>query len=239
VAVSPPGDVTGPQIVFGDQGNVYVIWSDFGSRELRMARSPFDPTTTRTVAPFRRINFSSAANSIAGGIRVLPLASAQYNHVSHEIVVAWSDGESDLSPLTDLHLVHGMDTFAPINLDALNGTGSDQFTPAVAIAANGNIVMAWYDRTASTGTEYRERMAELTPAGAIVGQTVVGPPCGAATVGEYQWLSRSRDSSGGLWQLAWACSGAETAIWETGVELGSHLQSAVPGPELQTADVTP
>ena len=123
VAVSTPGDVTGPQIVIDNAGFVYVIRTDFAARQLRIARS-LHPTaapepngipdgmtafgTTQTVATFNRIGAGLSANSIAGGIRVLPLASAAHSAATNAIVVAWSDGEADQSPHTDVRLTRGV-----------------------------------------------------------------------------------------------------------------------------------
>lgn len=222
VTVSPPADVTGPQIVVDGAGFVYVIWTDFGAREIRMARS-LHPAggidagseaafgEVQTVAPFRRIGSGSSANTIAGGIRVLPLASARYDPVTNEIVIAWTEGESDGSAHTDLRLARAaageLTTFSPVNLAKLNLPGADQFTPAVELTEGGNILLAWYDRSGET-TEYQERIAELTPAGAVVMQAAPGPVCQGATVGEYQSLSRLPS---GHWQLVWSCSDSESA----------------------------
>ncbi len=97
-----------------------------------------------------------------------------------------------------------------MNLETVNLAGADQFTPAVAVAAGGNIVLAWYDRSADA-TEYQERIVELTPAGVEVMRAAPGPVCQAAIVGEYQGLTRVPAAAGGGWQLAWACSDPESA----------------------------
>lgn len=201
VAIGPPGDVTAPQIVFDDRGFVYVVWTDFSAQELRIAR-PL--ASAQTVATFRRIN----ANALAGGIRVLPLASAQFNAVTKEIVVVWSDGESDLGFHSDLRLARAAAgasmTFSLTPLDAINVPGTDQFTPALGIDDDGRLVLAYYDRASDATTDYQERLATLTPDGALLSSTPLGPPCRAAIVGEYQSLSRTA----GGWRAAWACSDA-------------------------------
>jgi predicted RecA/RadA family phage recombinase len=219
VLVSPPGDVTAPQIVVDAVGFVYVIWTDFGARQMRMARSLRPAASAegggavafgdaQTVAAFHPIGSGATANTIAGGIRVLPLASAQYA-ATNEIVIAWTEGESDGDAHTDLRLVRGvtgaLTTFSPVDLATVNLAGADQFTPAVGIAEGGGIVLAWYDRSGAT-TEYQERIVELTPAGVEVTRAAPGAVCQAGTVGEYQGLTRV----GGRWQLAWACSDPES-----------------------------
>jgi len=221
VAVSPPGNVTGAQIVVDAAGFVYVIWTDFGRQEMRIARSLHPAASAeaggavafgdaQTVAAFHPIGSGASANTIAGGIRVLPLASAQYDSVTNAIVIAWTEGESDGSAHTDLRLVRGTAgaqmTFSSVNLASENAAGADQFTPAVGIAEGGDILLAWYDRSGE-GTEYQERIVELTPAGVEVMRAAPGALCQAGTVGEYQGLARA----GGRWQVAWACSDAESA----------------------------
>jgi predicted RecA/RadA family phage recombinase len=224
VAVSTPGDVTGPQIVVDTAGFVSVIWTDLGARQLRIARS-LHPAAgvegggavafgdAQTVAAFQRIGSGASANTIAGGIRVLPLASAQYDAATNEIVITWTEGESDGSAHTDLRLVRStagaVMTFASVNLTSVNAADADQFTPAVAVAEGGDIVLAWYDRAGDT-TEYQERIVELSQAGIEVSRAAPGPVCQAAIVGEYQGLSRVPSASGGRWQLAWACSDPES-----------------------------
>ncbi len=225
LAVSPPSDVTGPQIVVDAAGFVYVIWTDFGARQIRMARSLHPAAAAdgseaaafagaQTVATFTRIGSGSGANTISGGIRVLPLASAQYDAATNEIVIAWTEGESDGGAHTGVRLVRGtagaLTTFSPVSLDTVNVAGADQFTPAVAVTDGGNVLLAWYDRTGAA-MEYQERIVELTPAGAVVAQAAPGPMCQAAIVGEYQGLARVPSTAGGRWQVAWACSDPESA----------------------------
>lgn len=201
VPIGPPGNVTAPQIVFDDRGFVYVIWTDFSAQELRIAR-PLG--NAQTIAPFRRIN----ANALAGGIRVLPLASAQFNPATNEIVVAWSDGESDLGVHSDIRIARATAgpsmTFSLVSLDAVNTPGADQFTPALGIEDDGRLVLAYYDRASDTTTDYQERLATLTSDGALLSTTPLGPPCRAGIVGEYQSLSRT----GSGWRAAWTCSEA-------------------------------
>ncbi len=224
VAVSPPGDVTGPQIVIDSAGFVSVLWTDFGARQLRIARSLHPAATpepdastafefTQTVATFNRIGAGPTANSIAGGIRVLPLASAAYNAATNTIFVAWSDGEADQSPHTDVRVAAALSgpamTFNSMTLPGLTLPNTDQFTPVVGVDAAGNILLAYYDRPDAATTDYQETAIDLTPAGAFVAQRTVGPLCRSAIVGEYQSVSRAASAVRGQWRLVWACSDAD------------------------------
>src|SRR5258708_32275332 len=98
VAVSTPGDVTGPQIVIDNAGFVYVIWTDFAARQLRIARSlhpaaalePGGMTAFDTPQPVATSNRTGAGlppNSIAAGIPVIPRPSARQPRAANPIAV--------------------------------------------------------------------------------------------------------------------------------------------------------
>ncbi|HYC61841.1 MAG TPA: hypothetical protein VEK79_19975 [Thermoanaerobaculia bacterium] len=215
VRVTELGRVQGPQIVTDNAGYVYVIFVEFTTRQMRIARSRFiganvprDGSSVflpaQTIATYRQVGSGSNANTIASVIRVVPLPAARYNVATNEILVAWTEGESERSSTSDLRLFRVTADVALTAADvplssAINSPGVNQFTPAIETDAAGNVILAYYDSRGLDVSRYQERIAKLSSTGALLASpTSLGSPCAADTVGEYQ----------GLWgnDVAWTCS---------------------------------
>ena len=226
VQVTDTGFVQGPQIVVDNAGYVYVIFVDFATRQMRIARSRFPAANfpsdgssvflpAQNIAPFNRI-----FNNTLSGVRVVPLPAARYNAAANEILVAWSEGETDNASRGNIRLVRvSADTnmtVTPVPLStAIVGTGVDEFTPVIETDGSGTVMLAYYDRRGMSGTNYQARIAKLTSAGTLIppvfpdtNPTPLGAPCAADFVGEYQGLWRGSYPAGFRYDMAWTCSDA-------------------------------
>jgi len=215
VRVTELGRVQGPLIVTDSAGYVYVIFVEFATRQMRIARSrfiganlPSDGSSVfmpaQTIATYKQVGSGSNANTIASVIRVVPLPAARYNAATNEILVAWTEGESDGSSTADLRLFRVSANAALTAVDvplssAINSSGVNQFTPAIETDDAGNVILAYYDSRGLDVSSYQERIAKLSSTGALLSSPIsLGSPCAADTVGEYQGLHGN--------DVAWTCS---------------------------------
>jgi hypothetical protein len=231
VRVADSGRVQGPQIVTDSAGYVYVVFVDSTTRQMRMARSrlpgagfPSDGSSVflpaQTIAAYNRIGRGISSNTIAGAIRVVPLPAARYHAATNEILVAWTEGETDTSATVDLRLVRVTADAAmavigiPLS-SAINSAGVNQFTPVLETDGTGIVMLAYYDSRGLSSSSYQERVARLSSTGALLtpvfpdtNPTALGSPCTADVVGEYQGLWRGSYVEGFRYDVAWTCSSA-------------------------------
>jgi hypothetical protein len=231
IRVTDVGRVQGPQIVVDNAGYVYIIFADVATHEMRIARSRFPGANVpsdgssvflpaQTIATYNRINRGGSSNVLASSIRVVPLPAAHYSSASNEILVAWTEGETDQGVTVDVRLFRvSADTAmqpvaVPLSTE-INSPGANQFTPAIESDETGAILLAYYDSRGLSESEYRERVAKLSATGALlsstfpdVNPTPLGSVCTGDFVGEYQGVSRRPEASGGGFDLAWTCSSA-------------------------------
>lgn len=242
VRVAGSGRVQGPQIVTDSAGYVYVIFVDSTTRQMRIARSRFPGANVpsdgssvflpaQTIAAYNRIGSGISANTIAGAIRVVPLPAARYNAATNEILVAWTEGETDTSATADLRLVRVTADAAmavtgiPLS-SQINSPGVNQFTPVIETDGTGTVMLAYYDSRGLSVSSYQERVAKLSSTGALLtpvfpdtNPTALGSPCTADTVGEYQGLWRGSYAEDFRYDVAWTCSSAsDRTIMHSGVE---------------------
>ena len=242
VRVAGSSRVQGPQIVTDSAGYVYVIFVDSTTRQMRIARSrhpganvPSDGSSVflppQTIAAYRRIGSGISANTIAGAIRVVPLPAARYNAATNEILVAWTEGETDASTTVDLRLVRVTAdaamavTSVPLS-SQINSAGVNQFTPTLETDGTGTVMLAYYDSRGLGVSSYQERVARLSSTGTLLtpvfpdtNPTPLGSPCTADTVGEYQGLWRGSYPEGFRYDVAWTCSSSsDRTIMHSGVQ---------------------
>lgn len=229
VRVTERGRVQGPQIVIDNAGYVYVVFVDAATQQMRIARSRFPGANfpkdgssvflpAQTIAAYNRINRGAQANTIASAIRVVPLPAARYNAVTNEILVAWTEGETDGSRSVDLRLFRVTADAAMLATDVplgpqINSPDVNQFTPVVEADETGAIVLAYYDSRDLDESLYQERIARLSSTGVLLtprfpdtNPMPLGEPCSADFVGEYQGLWRRPDPAGVRFDVTWTCS---------------------------------
>jgi len=156
------------------------------------------------------------------GVRVVPLPAARYHSATNEILVAWSEGETDLGSRGNIRLARvsadANMNVTPVTLSsAIVGTNVDEFTPVIETDGTGTVMLAYYDRRGMSGSNYQLRVAKLTSNGSLVtpvfpdtNPTPLGSPCIADFVGEYQGLWRGSYPGGFQYDLAWTCSDASS-----------------------------
>jgi hypothetical protein len=240
--VTDLGRVHGPQIVIDNAGYVYVIFVDFTTRQMRIARSKFPGANfpsdgssvffpAQTIAGYNRIGSGNSTNTIAGAIRVVPLPAARYNAATNEILVAWTEGETDASATVDLRLarVTADATMAvtgiPLSSQIISA-GVNQFTPVIETDGTGTVMLAYYDSRGLSVSSYQERVAKLSSTGLLLtpvfpdtNPTPLGSPCSADFVGEYQGLWRGSYPAGFRYDVAWTCSSSsDRTIMRAGVQ---------------------
>lgn len=156
--------VQGATPAVGPDGEVYVIWLSLDSgRSLKIRRSDdggltFGPTVT--AAQLARTADPQASNAcrrqaLRGGIRTLELPSVAVDRSPTSffrgaIYIAYQSDPDDSGPdMSDVFLVSSFDggrTFSqPVRVND-DQTHTDQFMPAVAVAADGTVGVFFYDR---------------------------------------------------------------------------------------------
>ncbi|MCL6642443.1 MAG: glycoside hydrolase [Candidatus Bipolaricaulota bacterium] len=164
IVLSDESSVQGATPAVGPNGEVYVIWLALSSgRSLRLRRSDdggitFGPAVT--VAPLARTFDPQATNAcrrqaLRGGIRTLELPSVAVDRSPTSffrgaIYIAYqSDPDGPGPDMSDIFLVSSFDggkTFSnPVRVND-DQTQTDQFMPAVAVAADGTVGVFFYDR---------------------------------------------------------------------------------------------
>ncbi len=156
--------VQGATPAVGPDGEVYVVWLSLDSeRTLKIRRSDdggvsFGPTVT--AAQLARTFDPQASNvcrrqALKGGIRTLELPSVAIDRSPTSffrgtIYIAYqSDPDGSGPDISDVFLVRSLDggkTFSkPVRVND-DQTHTDQFMPAVAVAADGTVGVFFYDR---------------------------------------------------------------------------------------------
>jgi hypothetical protein len=240
VRVTDIGYVQGPQIVVDSAEYVYVIFADFMTNQMRIARSRFPGANfpsdgssvflpAQTIATFNRIN----GNRIFGGLtRVVPLPAARYNAATNDILIAWTEGETDNAFTVDVQLyrVIANSTMAATRMvlgSQINSATVNQFTPVVEADNSGTVAFAYYDARGLSSNTYQQRIARLSSLGTLLtpvfpdtNPTPLGPACRADTVGEYQGLWRGSYPDGFRYDTTWTCGASETnrTILRAGVQ---------------------
>jgi hypothetical protein len=164
IVLSDEPSVQGATPAVGPNGEVYVIWLTLDSgRSLRLRRSDdggitFGPAVT--VAQLTRTFDPQATNNcrrqaLRGGIRTLELPSVAVDRSPTSffrgaIYIAYqSDPDGSGPDMSDVFLVSSFDggkTFSdPVRVND-DATQTDQFMPAVAVAADGTVGVFFYDR---------------------------------------------------------------------------------------------
>jgi hypothetical protein len=244
VRITELGRVQGPQIVIDNSGFVYIIFVDYGTRQMRIARSrfagasgPSDGSTVflpaQAIATYNRVNAGQLSNYIFGSrTRAVPLPAARYNAATNEILVSWHDGETDAAATVDVRFsrvtANPTMTATPVTLgSAINSAGVNQFTPVVETDGTGTVVLAYYDARGLAANTYQQRVAKLSSTGALLSPvppdtnpSALGPPCAADIVGEYQGLWRGSYPAGFRYDVAWTCgtSSVDRTILRAGMQ---------------------
>lgn len=143
------GRINGSQVlVNGNNGHVYVLWTDFEAKQIKMATSTNNGqnwSSPETVATGNMLDNNSFIN---GPIRVGSLSMARFNWVANKICVVWNEFEAPGSQRTDIYytaksLSSGTwQSKVRVNDNQTN----DQFMPALDFDTTGNLVVTFYDR---------------------------------------------------------------------------------------------
>lgn len=230
VRVTDLGLVQGPQIVIDNAGYVYVVFVDFTLRQMKIARSRFPGANfpsdgssvflpAQTIATYNRIGAVPLTNRIFSGLtRVVPLPAARYNAPTNEILVAWTEGETDQSTMVDVRLSRvtatGTMSMTSVALSSqIISAGVNQFTPVIETDGAGTVMMAYYDSRGLSGSNYQERVVKMSSTGTLLAPvfpdtnpTALGTSCAADFVGEYQGLWRGEYPPNGFrYDVAWTC----------------------------------
>ncbi len=164
IVLSDDVSVQGATPAVGPTGEVYVVWISFDSgRSLKIRRSDDGGVTfgsTFTVAEIARTSDPQASNlcrrqALRGGIRTLELPSVAVDRsptslFRGSIYIAYqSDPDGSGSDMSDVFVVTSLDggrTFSkPVRVND-DQTSTDQFMPAIAVAADGTVGVFFYDR---------------------------------------------------------------------------------------------
>jgi hypothetical protein len=240
VPVTSTGYVHGPQIVIDSAEYVYVIFTDFATSQMRVARSRFPGANfpsdgssvflpAQTIATFNRIVGNRIFSLLT---RVVPLPAARYNAATNEILVAWTEGETDNAAVVDVQLYRltantAMTATRVVLGSQINSAAVNQFTPVVETDGSGTVVLAYYDARGLSSNTYQQRVARLSSLGTLLppvppdtNPTPLGPTCRADTVGEYQGLWRGSYPAGFRYDTAWTCGASATnrTILRAGVQ---------------------
>lgn len=164
IALSDEISVQGATPAVGPNGEVYVVWLSLESgRSLKLRRSDdggvtFGPpvtaaSLTRTADP--QASSTCRRQALRGGIRTLELPSVAVDRSPTSffrgaLYIAYqSDPDGPGPDMSDVFLVSSLDggkTFsAPVRVND-EQTQTDQFMPAVAVAADGTVGVFFYDR---------------------------------------------------------------------------------------------
>lgn len=164
IVLSDDISVQGATPAVGPNGEVYVVWLSLDSgRSLKIRRSDdggvsFGPTVT--AAQLQRTADPQASNAcrrqaLNGGIRTLELPSVAVDRSPTSffrgaIYIAYQSDPDGTGPdMSDVFLVSSLDggkTFTkPVRVND-DHTHTDQFMPAVAVAADGTVGVFFYDR---------------------------------------------------------------------------------------------
>lgn len=152
---------TGAYPVVASDGTIYVAWQDFGCINsqpgIEVTKSTdggltWTPFTTVSLAPFTQDNGDTAfcgRPALNGRIRITNFPAVGTNPTNgNEVYVTWNaspSGVDDADVFFSRSTDGGVTWSTPVRLND-DTTTSDQFMPALDVANDGTILIAWYDR---------------------------------------------------------------------------------------------
>lgn len=162
----------GAQVAVGPDGAIYVLGPTYTlNPELARFRLTVSRDGGRTFdEPRAVLDVAVMPDELNGGFRSAALPSLAVAPDTGDLVVAWNDDRGGnvnvwLSRSTD-----GGATFSdPIHVNDI--ARGDQFQPAVAVGANGTVIVSWFDRRADP----QNRLAEVYVARSVDGGRTFGP----------------------------------------------------------------
>ncbi|MEO8216840.1 MAG: sialidase family protein [Acidobacteriota bacterium] len=159
-----------PQIVVAPgTGYVYVIWVNFATNDIRMARSTDFGVSYGAHDVVASGSLTRSSPALNGGIRASTVPMARFNTPSNKIVVVWHENGSQgtdvkyaYKPCTSVCNSYGWEQKKLIT----QYTANDQFMPALDFNASGNMVVTYYDRHSdSNNLLYRDYYSFINPTG--------------------------------------------------------------------------
>jgi hypothetical protein len=151
------GDVSMSQVMVEPNGIIDVLWADFGANHLRAARTSAagDLSGSWTMVnngPTGRF-IASVSDTLNGGLRAVTVPTARFDAVAHEIVVVWHAREATTQFTDVFYDAYNVNTGSwfsqPVTVNDENPNcvdHTDQFMPALAMDANGNVLITYYSR---------------------------------------------------------------------------------------------
>jgi hypothetical protein len=166
-----------PQIVVDPgTGTVYVLWVDFGARNIQMAASTnFGAGFGAHEIAGTGVHIGSIPPGGSPGLRAetAPMARFDWYTNPSKIILTWhADGTSGTDILYAYRDTSGWHRVSSTPTTGVQFTANDQFMPAIDFNTLGNVVITYYDRHAdNTNTSYRTYEAYLTPTGTRIDAT--------------------------------------------------------------------
>ncbi|MGQ9581912.1 MAG: sialidase family protein [Thermoplasmatota archaeon] len=149
--VSGEISIQGAAIVVDRDGAIHVTWIDFGSGNVRYARSTDMGQSFSTpidVAPVTPLPSSLPNGNYRTPTMTMLAVDMSETNTTGSLYVTWADyGFGDADALLAYSRDHGASWQGPVRVNNdTEGNGADQFFPAVAVSAEGWVHVGFYDR---------------------------------------------------------------------------------------------
>jgi hypothetical protein len=219
---------TGAFPFVGPDGTIYVTWQDFGciggQPGIEMTKSTdggvtWSPFTTVSLASFAQDDSATAfcgRPALNGNVRITNFPQMGASPInSSRVYVTWNakPSASDDADVFFSRSTNGGATWsAPIRLND-DSSASDQFMPALNVAADGTILVTWYDRREDSANLNMRPWGVLSfddgasfTANFPIGDTLYPPAVNfdpvvaSCYVGDYNWITHD---AAGNFHLTW------------------------------------
>jgi hypothetical protein len=144
-------NIQGSAIVVDNDGGVHVTWIDFGSNQVRYAKSTNRGGSFSTpvdISPIDPIPRTLPNGGYRTPTMTMLAVDYSYTNTSGSLYCTWADyseGDADVFLAYSNDFGDTWDGPVRVNNDTI-GNGKDQFFPAVAVSAEGLVHVTFYDR---------------------------------------------------------------------------------------------
>ncbi len=154
-------NIQGSAIVVDNDGNVHVTWIDFGSNQVRYAKSTNRGSSFSSpmdISPITPIPGTLPNGGYRTPTMTMLAVDNSDTNTSGSLYCTWADyseGDSDVFLAYSNDNGNSWDGPIRVNNDTA-GNGKDQFFPAVAVSADGLVHVTFYDRRSDVNNTWLE-----------------------------------------------------------------------------------